>query len=192
MTIPIYTIGYGSRSIEQFVEILQQYKIAYLVDVRSVPYSRYKSEFSKVDLASELQRYGIRYLFMGDTLGGRPDDKNCYDEAGSVDYAKVKKTQFYAEGIRRIQTAFNKQQYIALMCSEGKPEECHRSKLIGVTLKDEDIPVKHIDADGTPQSQDEIINRLTRGQLSLFDNPDNPGKPMFRSRKRYSRGENET
>ena len=151
MTIPIYTIGYGSRSIEQFVKVLQRYKIAYLVDVRSSPYSRYKPEFSKVELASELQRHDIRYLFMGDTLGGRPDDENCYDEDGSVDYEKVKKTQFYAEGIIRIQTAFDKQQYIALMCSEGKPEECHRSKLIGVSLTDKQIEVTHIDENGEPK-----------------------------------------
>ena len=186
MTIPIYTIGYGSRSIEQFAEVLQRYKIAYLVDVRSAPYSRYKPEFSKVDLASELQRHGIRYLFMGDTLGGRPNDENCYDEDGSVDYEKVKATQFYAEGIARIRAAFSQQQRVALMCSEGKPEECHRSKLIGVTLTDEEIEVTHIDENDTEQPQDEIINRLTSGQLPLF------GKPAFRSRKRYPRGENET
>ena len=185
MTIPIYTIGYGSRSIEQFVEVLQQYKIAYLVDVRSAPYSRYKPEFSKVELASELQRHGIRYLFMGDTLGGRPEDENCYDEDGSVDYEKIKATQFYADGIDRIRTAFSQQQLVALMCSEGKPEECHRSKLIGVTLTDEEIPVIHIDENDTQQPQDEIINRLTSGQLPLF------GKPTFRSRKRYHRGESE-
>ena len=35
--IPIYTIGYGSRSIEQFIEVLQEHKIAYLIDVRSTP-----------------------------------------------------------------------------------------------------------------------------------------------------------
>ena len=186
MTIPIYTIGYGSRSIERFVEVLQRYEIAYLVDVRSAPYSRYKPEFSKVELASELQRQGIRYLFMGDTLGGRPDDENCYDEDGSVDYEKIKATQFYADGIDRIRTAFSQQQLVALMCSEGRPEECHRSKLIGVTLTDEEIPVIHIDENDTQQPQNEIINRLTSGQLPLF------GKPTFRSRKRYPRGENET
>ena len=75
MTIPIYTIGYGSRSIEEFVEVLQRFDIAYLVDVRSAPYSRYKPEFSKAELAAELQRFGIRYLFMGDTLGGQPTMK---------------------------------------------------------------------------------------------------------------------
>ena len=105
---------------------------------------------------------------------------------GGVDYEKVKATQFYTDGIDRIRTAFSQQQLVALMCSEGKPEECHRSKLIGVTLTDEEIPVIHIDENDTQQPQDEIINRLTSGQLPLF------GKPAFRSRKRYPRGENET
>ena len=186
MTIPIYTIGYGSRSIEQFVEVLQRYDIAYLVDVRSTPYSRYKPEFSKAALADELQRHGIRYLFMGDTLGGHPDDENCYDEKGGVDYEMVKATPLYADGIHRLQTAFSQQQCVALMCSEGKPEECHRSKLIGATLTDGEIPVIHIDENDAPQPQAEIINRLTGGQLSLF------GEPTFRSRKRYPRGEDET
>ncbi len=184
MTIPIYTIGYGSRSIEQFVKALQRYDIAYLVDVRSAPYSRYKPEFSKEELADELQRHGIRYLFMGDTLGGQPGDENCYVN-GVVDYVKVKATHFYADGIHRIQTAFSQQRRVALMCSEGKPEECHRSKLIGVTLTDGEIPVIHIDGNDALRSQAEIIDRLTGGQLSLF------GEPTFRSRKRYPRSEDE-
>jgi uncharacterized protein (DUF488 family) len=182
MTIPIYTIGYGSRSIEEFVEVLQRYDIAYLVDVRSIPYSRYKPEFSKAELADELRRHGIRYLFMGDALGGHPDDEDCYVN-GVVDYEKVKATQFYADGIHRLQTAFSQQQRVALMCSEGKPEECHRSKLICVTLTDGEIPIRHIDENDALRSQAEIINRLTGGQLSLF------GEPTFRSRKRYPRGE---
>ncbi len=71
------------------------------------------------------------------------------------------------------------------MCSEGKPEECHRSKLIGVTLTDGEIPVIHIDENDALRSQAEIIDRLTGGQLSLF------GEPTFRSRKRYPRSEDE-
>lgn len=167
MTTPIHTIGYGSRSIEQFVAVLQRYEIEYLVDVRSTPYSRYKPEFSKRELEEALEQHSISYLFMGNTLGGQPDDEHCYVN-GVVDYEKVKATQFYADGINRLQTAFSQQQRIALMCSEGKPEECHRSKLIGVTLAKGEIPVVHIDENDTLQSQAEIINRLTGGQLSLF------------------------
>ena len=119
--------------------MLQHHKIAYLIDVRSTPYSRYKPEFSKEALEAELQRHRIRYVFMGDTLGGHPDDETCYDAEGQVDYEKVKDTKIYQTGIERLQTAFDQQQCVAIMCSEGKPEQCHRSKLIGASLDAEDI-----------------------------------------------------
>lgn len=177
--IPIYTIGYGSRSIEEFIEVLQEHNIAYLIDVRSTPYSRYKPEFSKEALAAELQRHQIRYVFMGDTLGGHPDDEDCYDAKGQVDYEKVKDTESYQIGIERLQTAFNQQQCVALMCSEGKPEQCHRSKLIGISLDAQDIPIIHIDENDDQQTQEKVIERLTGGQLRLF------GENTFHSRKGY-------
>ena len=177
--IPIYTIGYGSRSIEQFIEVLQHHKIAYLIDVRSTPYSRYKPEFSKEALAAELQRHGIRYVFMGDTLGGHPDDETCYDKEGQVDYEKVKDTKIYQNGIARLQTAVAQQQCVAIMCSEGKPEQCHRSKLIGASLDEEDILITHIDENDEQQTQDNVIERLTKGQMLLF------GEHTFHSRKQY-------
>ncbi len=127
-TIPIWTIGYGSRSIVEFIEVLQQYKIAYLIDVRSVPHSGYKPEFSKKPLANEVEQHGIRYVYMGDLLGGKPDDETCYVN-GIVDYEKVKNAEFFQRGIERLRTAFSQQQRVALMCSEEKPEHCRRSKL---------------------------------------------------------------
>ena len=66
-----------------------------------------------------------------------------------------------------------------IMCSEGKPEQCHRSKLIGESLAALAIPVSHIDENNILRSQDEVIERLTGGQLSLF------GDQEFTSRKRY-------
>ena len=63
--IPIYTIGYGSRSIAELIEVLHQHEIVYLIDVRSAPYSRYKPEFSKAPLANALERHNIRYVFHG-------------------------------------------------------------------------------------------------------------------------------
>ncbi|MXZ09595.1 MAG: DNA helicase RecQ [Gemmatimonadetes bacterium] len=166
-SIPIYTIGYGSRSIEQFIEVLQQHEIAYLIDVRSTPYSRYKPEFSKEALEVKLQQHQIRYVFMGDTLGGHPDDETCYDAKGQVDYEKVKEIEVYQRGIERLQTAFAQQQCIALMCSERKPEHCHRSKLIGASLTAQDFPVIHIDENDDQQTQDDVIERLTKGQMFL-------------------------
>ena len=176
--IPIYTIGYGSRSIAELIEVLHQHEIAYLIDVRSAPYSRYKPEFSKAPLANELEQHGIRYVFMGDTLGGRPDDETCYVN-GKIDYEKVKAMEFYQHGIQRLHSAFSQQQSIALMCSEGKPEDCHRCKLIGATLITQNIPVIHIDENDKHLTQEQIIERLTGGQLSMF------GEGTFQSRKKY-------
>ena len=178
-TVPIYTIGYGSRSIDEFIEALQEHAIAYLIDVRSAPYSRYKPEFSREPLEAELQRHGIRYVFMGDTLGGHPDDERCYDVNGKVDYEKVKETEPYQGGIQRLQAASAQKQCVALMCSEGKPENCHRSKLIGETLERRNIQITHIDENNELQSQMHIIDRLTGGQMPLF------GEDAFQSRKRY-------
>ena len=177
--IPIYTIGYGNRSITELIDVLHQHEIAYLIDVRSAPYSRYKPEFSKAPLANELSQHGIRYVFMGDTLGGRPDDEACYVN-GKVDYEKVKATELYQRGIERLHTAFWQQQSVVLMCSEGKPEACHRCKLIGATLTKNNIPVIHIDENGEQLTQEKVIDRLTGGQLSMF------GEPTFHSRKKYS------
>ena len=177
--IPIYTIGYGSRSIAELIELLQTHRIAYLIDVRSTPYSRYKPEFSKAPLANTLEQHGIRYVFMGDTLGGRPDDERCYVN-GRVDYEKVKATEPYQHGIQRLRTAFSQQQSVVLMCSEGKPEACHRCKLIGATLMDEHIAVMHIDENGEQLTQAQVIERLTGGQLSMF------GDGTFHSRKKHS------
>ena len=70
--IPIYTIGYGSRSIEQFIEVLQEYNIAYLIDVRSTPYSRYKPEFSKEVLAAELATTPDSVCVHGRYIGRAP------------------------------------------------------------------------------------------------------------------------
>ena len=178
-TVTIYTIGYGSRSVDEFIEVLQEHEIAYLIDVRSAPYSRYKPEFSREPLEAELQRQGVRYVFMGDTLGGQPDDEECYDVNGKVDYERVKKTGRYQFGIKRLQTAVAQKQRVVLMCSEGKPENCHRSKLIGETLQRRNIQITHIDENNELRSQMHIINRLTGGQMQLF------GGDAFQSRKRY-------
>ena len=162
-TTPIYTIGYGSRSMTEFIEALRQYQIDYLIDVRSVPHSGYKKEFSKKPLAKKLEQHGIRYVYMGDLLGGKPDDESCYVN-GIVDYEKVKETDFFQRGIERLRTAFLQQQRVVLMCSEGKPEHCHRCKLIAVTLTNEDVPVIHIDENSEQMTQEQIIDRITGGR----------------------------
>jgi uncharacterized protein (DUF488 family) len=177
-SVPVYTIGYGARSLDQLLALLRAHEIAYLLDVRSAPYSRFKPEFSKDALAQALKERGIRYLYLGSQLGGQPEDPSCYVD-GKVDYAAVKRLPAYREGMDRLERAWRQGHRVALMCAEGKPELCHRSKLLGQSLVERDIPVVHIDENDDLLTQAEVIERLTGGQLSLF------GEPDFTSRKRY-------
>jgi uncharacterized protein (DUF488 family) len=181
---PLFTIGYGARTLEEFLAALKKNGIEYLIDVRTAPYSKFKPEFSKDLLQYHVERAGIHYLFMGDTLGGQPKDPACHTD-GKVDYGKVRAQAAFQSGIERLRKAFEQQRRAALMCSEGKPEQCHRSKLIGEALAAAGIPVCHIDEDGGMLTQTEVIVRLTKGQMDLF------GQASFTSRKRYASREDE-
>jgi uncharacterized protein (DUF488 family) len=178
--VPIYTIGYGARDLGALVSMLGDHDIQYLVDVRSRPYSSYKPEFSKTPLENYLESRGIRYVFMGDTLGGQPEDNHCYTN-GKADYEKIASQEFFKKGIERLIRAKKQGRRVVLMCSEGKPENCHRTKLIGKWLINVGIEVLHIDENDEIISQEQVIRRLTGGQLSLFGDD----SLNFTSRKRY-------
>jgi uncharacterized protein (DUF488 family) len=181
---PLFTIGYGARTLDEFVSALKANGIEYLIDVRTAPYSKFKPEFSKELLQYHLERAGIRYLFLGDLLGGQPKDPACHTD-GKVDYDKVRAQPFFQSGIERLKKAFEQQRRVTLMCSEGRPEQCHRSKLIGEALAAAAIPVCHIDEEGRLLTQQQVIERLTKGQMDLF------GQSSFSSRKRYGPREDE-
>jgi uncharacterized protein (DUF488 family) len=175
------TIGYGSRSLDELVAALKAHRIEYLLDVRSSPYSKFKPEFTKEPLEAALKIHGIRYVFVGDTLGGQPRDPDCYTD-GKVDYEKVRQQPFFQTGLERLRKAHEQRLRAALMCSEGRPEQCHRSKMIGEALAAAGIPVCHIDEDGQLLTQSQVMDRLTGGQMDFF------GGPALTSRKRYGPG----
>ncbi len=163
----VYTIGHGGRTIDECIDQLHNLGILFVIDVRTSPYSRYQPEFSKGHLEEHLKRAGISYGFMGDALGGHPTDPACYT-AGKVDYDKCRTKAPFQHGIGRLKHAYEQGYRICLLCSEGKPHQCHRSKLIGAALADEGITCNHILPDGRVLPQDELIRELTGGQGDLF------------------------
>jgi uncharacterized protein (DUF488 family) len=165
--VPILTLGYGKRTLSEFIGIVEQHSIGFIIDVRSSPFSRFQPDFSKQVLAEHLRARGIRYVFMGDSLGGRPDDQSCYVN-GHVAYDLVRERSFFKAGIDRLQNAVKGGYRVCLLCAELHPEECHRSKLIGVTLVELGFQVIHICGDGALSSQSEVLSRLKNDQPELF------------------------
>jgi uncharacterized protein (DUF488 family) len=161
---PLYTIGHGSRNSSDFLALLKEYGIEYLADVRSIPYSRFHPQFNRNALDSFLAQHGIKYVFMGDELGGRPKDMSCYTE-GKIDYDVLKTKAFFKDGIARLKAAYYKDINLAIMCSERDPCECHRSKLIGQVLAADQIIVQHIDEHGKIKDHATVIDEISKGQL---------------------------
>lgn len=177
----LHTIGYGGRTLDSLIAALKTHRIEYLIDVRTSPYSKFKPEFSREPLEAALKARGLRYVFMGDTLGGQPRDPDCYAD-GKVDYEKVRQQEFFKAGVERLRKAHEQRVRAALVCSEGRPEQCHRSKMIGEALAAAGIPLRHIDEDGQLLTQTQVMDRLTGGQFDFF------GGPALTSRKRYGPG----
>ncbi len=177
MSAPILTVGYGNRSLDGLIALMRREGVQFLIDVRSSPLSRFKPEFSGDPLDQAMRLVGIRYVFMGDTLGGRPQDPSCY-ENGHVIYDLVQQKPFFGAGIDRLLDASAKGFQVCLLCSESRPEECHRSKMIGVALAARGSDVIHLGPQGERLAQADVIARLEKAQAALFDG-------SFRSRKAY-------
>ncbi len=178
----IYSIGHGRKAVEDLIKELKSFSIQYLLDIRSKPYSKWSPQFNQSVLEMSLEKNGISYVFVGDKLGGLPEDSSCYDRDGKVVYDLIKEKNFFKEGLDRLTTANEKQINLAIMCSESKPEECHRSKLIGQELLKKDISIKHIISENRIKSQQTVMNELTKGKgtTNLFGEETN-----FTSRKSY-------
>lgn len=164
----IFTIGHGPHTPATLVEQLSIRGVQFLIDVRSVPYSRHQPDFSREVLKRHLIPSRIRYVFMGDLLGGRPEDEDCYTHEGRVDYAKVRTKDFFVRGISRLLDARRQGFKVCLFCSEGHPSQCHRAKLIGHALVDEGVETLHIRPNGSVQTQADVMDELTGRQESLF------------------------
>ncbi|MFN0291333.1 DUF488 domain-containing protein [Pedobacter helvus] len=145
--LQIFTIGHGSRKKDVFIDLLNKFEIQILIDVRSIPYSRYHPQFRQKQLQSDLQSSGIEYLFLGNELGGRPENSDLYN-SGELDYNLVRQTSSYQQGIEQVIDILEKGIKVTLMCSETNPNECHRKYLLSEDFAKRGIKIMHIDKVG--------------------------------------------
>ena len=162
----IWTIGHSRHEIQQFIEILKKHEISALVDVRTYRSSKMAPQFNEQTLKSSLSAQGISYLEMGNELGGRPSEDNMYDSDGRVFYNKLAESNLFKSGIQRLLNGIAEYR-IAIMCSEGKPDGCHRHLLIGRVLTDLNVHVENILVDGTTKNYRELSPEPT--QMPLLD-----------------------
>ena len=162
----IWTIGHSRHELEDLFNLIQKFQIEVIVDVRTIPMSKMTPQFNEGVLNKFLNSNNIKYIPMGKELGGRPDPDYMYDEKGRVFYNKLAESDLFKNGIDRILNGI-KANKVALLCSEGKPEACHRHLLIGKVLDEIGINVINIYPDGTSKTYLDLTK--TDDQLTLLD-----------------------
>ena len=129
----VYTIGHSSRSLKELIAILKDYKISLVVDVRRFPTSRLFPHFKKESLERALEEIGIKYVWLGDLLGG-------FREGGYLEYMKSKEFEM---GFRRLLDLIRSNNRVAILCRERLWIKCHR-RFISDKLVEEGYRVIHI------------------------------------------------
>ena len=133
----VMTIGHSTRTIEEFIGLLQAHGAARVVDVRTVPRSRHNPQFNKTSLPRALKKVGLGYVHLPG-LGGlrhaRPDSINMgWRNTSFRGYADYMQTPEFEQSLEElIQLA--RQEQIAIMCAEAVPWRCHRSLIADALL----------------------------------------------------------
>jgi len=152
----VYTIGHSNHSPDTFVRLLTEAKIEVLVDVRSNPSSPWASYANPHDLRQILKVAGIQYLYLGDVLGGRPSDPDCYNQqTGKANYQVIQNKESFQRGLHRLLKSLRRYR-ICMMCSEEDPSSCHRNLLVGESLRREGVQILHIRGTGQIQTDEEL------------------------------------
>lgn len=147
----IFTIGYSTRTLPEFLHELERRSITQIIDVRSSPWSR-NAAFNATQIAQWSERAGVLYLQEGKVLGGRAEI--------ALDDPR------YLAALNRILEAAS-QERVVLMCAEGRPEDCHRTTDIAASLLARfGVVARSIRRDG---SDEDVTNTLMRVSASRID-----------------------
>jgi len=127
----IYTLGTSTRTSEEFISLLTGHRIEMVADVRRFPTSRFE-HFKRENLSGLLHGSGIKYIYLGEELGG-------YRRGGYPAFTAA--PEFQAGLVRLEQIAREKK--TAFICAERLPWRCHR-RFIAMELERKGWQVIHI------------------------------------------------
>jgi uncharacterized protein (DUF488 family) len=167
----IWTVGHSSHELPVLVELLRGPGIEVVADIRSQPFSRYNPQFNRRRLEQALSEAGIKYVFLGAELGGRPPEPEFYDADGHVRYGAMAATERFNSGIERLLAGAARYR-VAILCSEEDPAHCHRRLLVGRVLTGRGIAVTHLRGNGRVAEEAELGSLASPRQGALFAGED--------------------
>jgi uncharacterized protein (DUF488 family) len=133
----VFTIGHSTRTLAEFIRLLQLHAATRVVDVRTMPRSRHNPQFNKDSLALALEKAGLGYVHLPG-LGGlrhaKRDSLNVgWRNASFRGFADYMQTPEFERSLEELIRLSNRDR-IALMCAEAVPWRCHRSLIADALL----------------------------------------------------------
>src|SRR5579875_689560 len=132
-----FTLGHSTRTLQEFLELLQEHGITWLVDVRTVPRSRTNPQFNRDTLPASLRAARVEWQHAPDLGGLRrpsPDSPNTgWRNASFRGYADHMATAEFQRAVDRL-IELGRSENVALMCAEAVPWRCHRSLIADALL----------------------------------------------------------
>lgn len=147
----IFTIGYSTRTLPEFLRELERRRITQLVDVRSSPWSR-NAPFNVPQIEQWAERAGIMYRRCGEVLGGRTE-------------ISLGDPRYLAALDRLLEAACREP--LVVMCSEGDPAQCHRSWDVGASLLVRyGVVARSILRDGRDEDLTDTLRRVPASRIA--------------------------
>jgi uncharacterized protein (DUF488 family) len=148
----LFTIGYSTRTLPEFLSELRRRGITQLWDVRSSPWSR-NAPFNLNAIGRWAEREGILYRPFGEVLGGRAEV--------SLDDPR------YVAALEQLISAAQREP-LAVMCSEGDPAQCHRTWEVGASLIEKyGLMARSILRDGNEEDVTDSLRRVSIKSLEV-------------------------
>ena len=136
----IYTIGFTKKTLEEFVTRLKKNGVQRIVDIRLNDTSQLSGFAKSPDLAFILKQFGIEYV----SVKSLAPDKPLLDK-----YQKDKNWEEYEAGFKALMNSRNAKEMLnnlqlnkkisCFLCSEDKPEKCHRRLVAEMVANDFEI-----------------------------------------------------
>ncbi len=133
----VLTIGHSTRTLEEFVGLLQAHGATCVVDVRTIPRSWHNPQFNLTSLPRSLKKAGLAYVHLPGLGGLRHAKRDSLNQgwrnASFRGFADYMQTPEFAQSLEEL-IRMARHDRIVLMCAEAVPWRCHRSLIADALL----------------------------------------------------------
>ena len=168
----LFSIGHSNLSYRKFAALLRKWEIEQVIDIRSIPYSKYVPHFNYEVLKRKLTNSHFQYEYLGNQLGSHNVRMRKWSES-LTDHRRQIACDAFNEGIERVLRCVSSRR-VAIMCAESDPSACHRHTILATELVKRGVTMQHILKNGQVRSAFDVPIETPRQteswiQHGLFD-----------------------